>query len=191
MNTETLTDTEIISYLLSITEKERGSDMKGTIRAKGNCPECEGSFKEAKKIGFFCPRCKITPTRFYIDLFYKGQRIRIFSDKTGQVIDSYQRALNLLSHINSELNDHTFDPSRYVKAELEKFYTSNLLERFLNDKLPSISPSRKNHYKRYTELAKEFFKFRDVREVGRSTYQTTRNISLRNTIPNSRSRGRP
>ncbi len=160
-----LTNPEIISILLERTETERGTDMKGTIRVKGKCSECEGPFEQVKKLGFICPSCKITPKKFYVDLFHKGQRIRIFSDKTGQILDSYQRALTLLSRINSELQDYTFDPTKYVKAELERFYTQALLDRFLNDKLPLISPSRKNHYRRYTELAKEFFKTTDVRDI--------------------------
>jgi integrase len=160
-----LTDTGLISYLLSITETERETDMKGSIRAKGKCPECEDSFKQVKKIGFICPQCKIIPKRFYIDLFHKGQRIRIFSDKAGQVIDSYQRALNLLSHINYEIKNFSFDPINYIKAELEKFWTSNLLERFLNHKLNSMAPSYQNDFKRMVYTAKEYFKTKDVREL--------------------------
>ncbi|MBE0427892.1 MAG: site-specific integrase [Nitrospirae bacterium] len=139
--------------------------MKGTIRAKGRCPTCKGNFEQINKFGFICKRCKTIPLKFYIDLFHQGERIRVFSDRQGQTLDSYQRALNLLSGINQELQDHSFDPSKYVKAELEKFYVSNLLESFLKDKIEGISPSRKNHYKRYTDLAKEFFKTKDIRDL--------------------------
>ncbi len=162
---ETLTDREILSYLLSITETERGMDMKGTIRARGNCPECQGSFEQIKKLGFICPKCKIIPTRFFIDLFYEKNRIKIYSDKTGQVLDSYQRALNLLSSVNTELNEHSFDPSKYVRSELEHFLISNLLDRFLSFKLNSIAPSYQKDYKRIVYIAKDYFKTKDVREI--------------------------
>jgi len=164
MTQNALTDTEMISYLLFITESEGGTDMKGTIRAKGSCTGCNGTFKEIKKIGLICHRCKITPRKFYIDLFHNGQRIRIFSDKQGQPLDTYQRAVNLQININSELKDFTFDPSKYLKAELEKYWTSNLLERFLKYKLASLAPSYEKDYERIVNIAKEYFKTKDVRE---------------------------
>lgn len=102
----------MISYLLQENGEEK---MKGTIRAKGNCPVCQGKFIEIKRIGYICAEHKTVPNRFYIDLFHKGQRIRLFSDKHGQVIDTYQRASNLISHINFEIQNHTFDPTKYVK----------------------------------------------------------------------------
>ena len=155
---------DLISHLASNTGEEK---MKGTVRTRGKCPMCEGKFQHILKLGFICPRCKTTPRKFYVDIPYKGQRIRIFSDTTGQILDTYQRALTLLSHINEELKNHSFEPSRYVKSELQGFYAQNLLDRFLKDKISSISPSRINHYTRYTNLAKEFFKTKDVREIRR------------------------
>ena len=134
-----LTDLQNIAILLSGTETERGTEMRGSIRAKGRCPECEGPFTEVKKLGFICTSCKITPKKFYIDLFHKGQRIRIFADKTGQTLDAYQRAINLLSHINSELTDRTFDASKYVKVELERFYFSNVVKEWLKGKTKDVS----------------------------------------------------
>lgn len=123
-NADTLTEISDILYLLQQSEEKK----MGTIRTKGKCPVCQESFKLIKKLGYICPDCKITPLRFYIDLSHKGQRIRIFSDKQGQPLDTYQRAVNLLSHINYELKNHSFDPTKYIKAELEKFYISNLFE---------------------------------------------------------------
>ena len=139
--------------------------MKGQIRAKGRCPVCEESFQQIKKLGYLCPNCKITPSRFYIDLSYKGDRIRIFSDKTGQVLDTYQRARNLLEVINYEIKNFSFDPTKYIKAELEKFWVSTLLDRFLTYKLPSIAPSYKGDYKRMVNIAKDFFNTMDIREI--------------------------
>lgn len=157
-----MTDTELISYLLS---QEKGETMQGTIRVKGKCPVCENKFQHIRKVGFICSECKTTPKRFYVDFSYKGNRIRIFSDKQGQTLDTYQRALNLLAHINYEIKNHTFDQHQYIKSELEKYFMSNLLDKFYQDKIDGISPSRKNHYKRYTDLAKGFFKNRDIRDL--------------------------
>lgn len=160
-----LTDAECVAYLESINED--GEDtMRGNVRVKGNCSECDGKFSFVnKKLGFICKVCKTTPKRFFVDLFYQGQRIKIYSDKQGQALDSYKRAITLLTNINGEIKTHDFDPAKYLKAEQERFWVKNLLQRFLEDKLPSISPSRISHYTRYTELAKEFYGTKDVREI--------------------------
>jgi len=171
VNSVTLTDAEIIFYLLSSTE--RGTDMKGIVRARGTCSECRGPFEQVKKLGFICPECKIIPTRFFLDLFYEGKRIKIYSDKQGEVLDSYQRALNLLSSINSELKDHTFDPSKYIRGELERFYFSTTAEKWLKEKQSDVDQglralSYTKELKAYNEkYFVPFFGDKDIREIRR------------------------
>lgn len=161
-NEKVLTNSDLISYLLI---NNIGEDMKGMIRPKGKCSICQGAFVEIKKLGFICPEHKIVPKRFLIDLFYKGQRIRLFSDKQGQPLDTYQRALSLLTHINFELKNHIFDPLNYIKQELEKFYVTNLLDKFLDFKINKIAPSYKSDLKRHVRIAKNYFGAKDVREI--------------------------
>jgi integrase len=158
-----LTFQDSISYLLG----EESEKMKGTIRTKEKCPVCHGKFTEIKKLGFICQEDQTTPKRFYIDFWYKGQRFRLFSDQQGQIIDSYNRARNLLARVNNEIDNHTFDPTNYIKQELEKFYTSNLLDTFLNYKLTGdrIAPSYASHYKRYAGIAEKYFGSQDVRDL--------------------------
>ena len=95
----------------------------------------------------------------------KGRGYGIFSDKTGQVLDSYDRADKLSDRIGEELEDHTFDPSDYVTAEASKFYAQNLLDRFEKDKIDNIAPSYKKDYRRMVRITREFFKKTDVREI--------------------------
>lgn len=159
----TLTFQDSISYLLS----EESEEMKGTIRTKDKCPVCQGKFAEIKKLGFICPKHQTTPKRFYIDFWHQGQRLRLFSDNQGRALDSFQRSRDLLSRINHEIKTHTFDPTRYIKQELEKFYVSNLLDKFLDYKLTGdrIAPSYVRMYKRYVGFAKEHFGAKDVRDL--------------------------
>ncbi len=160
----TLTEIGLISYLV----EQEGEIMNGFIRAKGKCPVCKGKFAEIKKLGYICQKHRTTPKRFYVDFFHKGQRFRLFSDRHGQILDSYQRASNLLARVNSEIKNHTFDPTHYLKCELEKYYISNLLDDFLDSKLTGvdpIAPSYVRHYKRYVSIAKERFGTKDVRDV--------------------------
>jgi hypothetical protein len=135
--TDVLTDLNIVRILV---EKRQGAKMAGHIRAKGKCPVCGKPFIEIQKLGFICLEHQTVPKRFYVDLPWQGARIRVFSDTTGQVLDSYDRADKLSDRIGEELEDHTFDPSRYVTAEASKFYAENLLMRFEKDKIGGMPP---------------------------------------------------
>ncbi len=155
-----LTDPSVFSILLE--DKE---DLKGVIRCKGRCPSCGEPFVGMKRLGFICPDCKTVPRRCYIDLSFKGKRIRIFSDKQGQPLDSYQRAESLLKVINHEIRGFTFDPSKYIKAELEQYWATNLLDRYLAQKQKELAPTYLKDHKRMGRIAKDFFGTKDVREL--------------------------
>lgn len=164
MNVEnTLTLQDSISYLLT----EENEKMKGSIRTKEKCPVCYGKFTEIKKLGFICPEHQTTPKRLHIDFYHKGQRFKLYSDSQGQILDSYRQAVNLLSRVNSEIERHTFDPTRYVKQELEKYYADRLLDGFLEYKLTGdkIAPSYASHYKRHVGIASEYFGSQDIRDL--------------------------
>ncbi|WP_028844901.1 MULTISPECIES: tyrosine-type recombinase/integrase [Thermodesulfovibrio] len=139
--------------------------MKGSVETKEKCPNCKGKFKHIKKIGYICPECKTTPRRFFIYLSHQGKRYRIYSTKNGIPLDSYQTALTVLSLINEEIRNHTFDPSKYVKSELQKFFVSNLIDRYFETKKSAIAPSYLPTFKKHLNTAKEFFNIKDVREI--------------------------
>ncbi len=162
LNEMDLTDPALILYFLQTESEEK---MQGSIRAKGNCPVCLNKFIEVKRFGYICSEHKTVPNRFFVDLFYRGQRIRIFSDRHGQPIDTYQRASDLLNHINYEIKNYSFDPTKYVKQQLEKYYVANLLEKFLASKIETLAPSYKKDYVRYIRIAQGFFGVMDVREL--------------------------
>jgi integrase len=155
-----------------------GQEMRGTIRSKGLCPKCGGNFEHIKKVGYICPECKTIPSRFYVDLWHKGKRVRLFSDKTGQVLDSYQRAITLLSHINYEIQHHIFDPSKYVTSDIRKFLFEGQIATFLKEKeieetkgniAPSYIDSLKNYINNYYL---PFFTGKDVRDIGATDLKT-------------------
>lgn len=142
--------------------------MKGKIRPTSRekkCSKCKERFQEIPKIGFICPDCHTTPKRYLIDLHWQGKRLYPCSDKQGQSLDSYQRALTLLLHINWEIENHVFEPSKYVRSELKEFWATTLLERFLTHKLKSVAPSNKKSYEKIVSRSKEFFGNTDVREI--------------------------
>lgn len=158
-----LTNTEAVAYLLSVRNKN-GDKMPGTIRTKEKCPKCNKPFEHIEEIGFICKEHLTVPKRFFIDVYF-GKQVKIYSHKSGLILSSYELAVETLKHIQYEIRNKTFDPSKYLKAEIEQFLVGTLLERFQVDKLPSIAPSWKKHYKRYSDLAKEFFKIKDIRDL--------------------------
>jgi hypothetical protein len=123
---------DILSYLLELQSGE--PKMSGTIRTGEKCPVCKSFFTHLPKIGFLCPAHKTVPSKIFIDIGWKGKRLRIFSDKQGQVLDSYQRASNILGSINTEIENHRFDPARYVLADQRRFVFDNLIKSWTENK---------------------------------------------------------
>lgn len=81
---------------------EYNFSMKGTVRKKGR--------------------------NFYVDLHWRGERVRIFTDKDGYSLDSERRAERLLAHIQYEIDHGLFDPKNYVKRELKGLLWPNYLD---------------------------------------------------------------
>jgi integrase len=129
------------------------------------CPGCDSYFVCIDDRGYLCPDCHTTPDRFYLDIHYRGKRVRVFCDRQGKPLDTNQRAYDLLAHINCEIESNRFDPSIYVKAEQKELYASVKLDEYFNHKINSIAPSYQTDFKRYIRIAKEFFGIRDVREI--------------------------
>lgn len=137
--------------------------MKGSIRTKEVCPRCRGKFSGSP---LSCPVCLTHPERFFIDLYHKGYgRIKVYSDKQGHPLDSHLRASRILETIRYEMDSHTFDPLKYVAADLKKFWATTLLDKFLSKKLPMIAPSYQKNYETMNGIAKSFFGIKDVREI--------------------------
>jgi integrase len=157
-----LTDPEIVRILLS------DHDMKGTgiIRAKEiHCPTCGDKYSELRGVGFICQKCKTTPRKFFLDLFWQGKRFRVYSDKNGQVLDSYDRARVLLRTIQGEIDFHTFDPRKYLKDEQAKYHVDTLLGRYEGYKLKGLAPGYRHYFSHMVDIAKEYFGGQDVRDL--------------------------
>jgi integrase len=95
----------------------------------------------------------------------------ICSDKQGQALDSYQRASILLSHIQHEMDNHIFDSSKYIAADLKKFYFENLIENWLAEKEKEAEKGQlswsyinplNGHFMNYI---KPYFKGKDIRDI--------------------------
>jgi len=161
------------SYLTSATGIDRNLCMDGQIRTKEKCPKCKGKFKGEFPGGpLHCPVCLITPTKYFLDLYVKGHgRIRIYSDRHGHPLDSYRRALRVIETIRYAIDQHIFDPSRFVSADLKSFLFENLIEAWYKRKEKAVAKGHLagsytrclKHYKDAFFLS--FFKGMDVREI--------------------------
>lgn len=174
-NTRILTKISALHYALQKFDEHNGGKIRmiTKIRTKEVCPKCNQKFTHIKKVGFICTLCETRPLKFFIDLWWQKKRYKIYSDEKGQPLDSYQRALNLLFHINHEIDNHTFDPSRYIKAEQTRFYFSNFSKVWIDEKLREVEQGLKAFsYVRELIAYRDkyfipFFGTRDIREIRR------------------------
>jgi len=148
--------------------------MRGKIRVlrrNSRCPKCGDFFEDIGIKGYVCPNCLTVPERFYLDINYRGQRPRIFSDKQGKPLDTFNRAFDLQAHISYEIDDGSFDPSKYIKSEQKEFYFSNRYDSWLkgkeNDMAKGIlAPSTLKAYRVYSrKYYIPFLKNDDIRDI--------------------------
>lgn len=143
--------------------------MAGKIRTKEKCPKCGKAFITGIN-GLSCPECQTAPKKYFIDIYWK-QRFKIYSDLHGHALDSYARAHRLIESIRNEIDNHTFDPKRYIRVEAEKYsfsvYASNWLakcEGYVAKQ--KLSPSYMKELRRFVN--KRFIPFfleQDIRDL--------------------------
>ena len=154
--------------LKEITEKIGNGDLKKKvhIRTKEKCPKCGKEFEHLEGLGIICLKCKTVPRRFFIDLTWQGKRIKIYSTKDGQVLSSYEQAKRLQEVILYEIQNHSFDPSKYVRKEFKEFLFENCIEKWLEFSEIRLKPGSMKDRKRIARnLLVPHFKGIDVREI--------------------------
>lgn len=153
--------------LTPVHQRGSGLCMKGTIRTKEKCPKCGGKFQGTP---LHCPTCFTTPKKYCIDI-YEKVRLRIYSDKQGNSLDSYERAYRVLNVIRYEIDQHIFDYTKYRKEDLKNFLFETRIEAWLQDKLrevekENLASSYTNKLKCYIEqYYLPFFHGMDIREI--------------------------
>ena len=137
--------------------------MAGTIRTMQKCPRCGTAFPKS----LVCPECRTAPTRFYIDLWWKGERLRIFMDPYGFPLDSLARTEQLLSTIRHQIGHGTFDPKEYLTKEIRSLIFENYAQTWLNRmEQEKISRAYFKEVRRYTRsYFIPFFGRLNIREI--------------------------
>lgn len=143
--------------------------MKGTIRTLEKCPVCTGKFSAPRLV---CPSCLTTPKRVFISIYVAGYgKVRLFSDRQGRPLSSYDLADRVLTGIRYEIDQYIFDPTKYVKADVKRYLFETQIENFLADKDKEVEKgNRANSYVRLlkcynTHYYEPYFKAQDVREI--------------------------
>jgi len=155
---------EYLNRLFSSAEQRHKVNIRPKTREK--CPKCKGQFIEIPGLGFFCPKCKTIPRRYYLDFYYAGRRVRIFSDRNGSVLSSYEQALRLASRISYEIENRTFDPTKYIARDFKEFLFENYIQKWLAFSETKLKPSSFKDRKRIIKsLLIPFFKGKDIREI--------------------------
>lgn len=69
----------------------------------------------------FCMKGTVRRSRdkFFIDLRWQGERLRLFSDRDGNPLYARRQADRLLERIRSEIDYGEFNPKNYIKRELK------------------------------------------------------------------------
>jgi len=137
------------------------------IRTKEKCKRCGRKFKE-RRDGLFCPRCGTVPKRYFVDLTFRGERVRIYSDKNGQVLSSWEQASRLAEHIRYEIDHGIFDPELYRAEDIKRFRVDYLLEKYLKEKEKTLKWAyfrmKRVRLKKFVEYLKNE-NISDVREI--------------------------
>lgn len=113
--------------------------MIGTIRTKQKCPVCQGKFTGSP---LQCLSCRTTPTKYYLDFHFQGQRIRVFCDNHGFALDSWPRADRLLNSIRLEMDEKTFDPRDYAPKEIKSLRFSAYIQTWITRRTKEIDKAQ-------------------------------------------------
>jgi integrase len=96
-----------------------------------------------------CPPCKTVPRRYYMDLWWKGERHRIFTGRDNYPLDSWERAYRLLTTIRESIDRGQFDPRDFVRKEIKGLVFENYVLSWLD---------RRRQECERQHLAKSYFK---------------------------------
>jgi len=102
--------------------------MAGTIRTKQKCPKCGGKFAGEP---LHCHVCLTIPTRYFLDVPWKGERLKIYTGKDDHPLAHWEGAQRLLESIRHEIDTGKFDPKEYQARELKSLRFDNYAHAWL------------------------------------------------------------
>jgi len=152
--------------------------MVGSVRTKEKCLRCGGRYSK-EPLG--CPACRTTPRRYYLDLPWQGQKIKLYSDQDGYPLDSFDRAARLLNHVRFEIDRGIFDPKNYVKRDLRQlqftnYYAAWFSRKQLEQERGQLSLSYLQSVRIYAHnYLMPFFQHKNIRDITAGMLEDFRN----------------
>jgi len=145
--------------------------MKGIIRTKEVCKKCAGKFENIEGRALMCRKCLVFPEKFYIDLYWRRAKRKIFCDSRGGLLKTYDMANSTLMRIREEIGHYTFDLGSYrarnARALQFEIYVKGFFNRLLDDyRAGKYSPTTVKSYRSniFVHLI-PYFKLQDIRDI--------------------------
>lgn len=137
----------------------------GRIYPRGRCPICDSAFKSIDN-DLICPVHLTRPKRVYIQIQSKN----ICSDPKGHPFYSYEQAKRYLDRMRTEIDEKTFDLSRYLAHKLKPLQLQNWSKTWLGKKEKEVELGRKapayvKVLRVYVKKFQDFFGKADIREI--------------------------
>jgi len=157
--------------------------MTGAVRTMEKCPVCKGKFQGEP---LRCPECKTAPRRYYLDLWWKGERHRIFTGRDNYALDSWERASRLLTTIRESIDRGSFDPRDFVRKEIKGLVFENYVAAWLERRRQECERQHlaKSYFKQLRGAAQNyfipFFKGKNLRDIRAGDIVDFRNWLPRN-----------
>ena len=119
-----------------VANRHGGVYMSGTIRTYQKCPKCGAPFQSSKG-GFpiICTACQTQPTKYFINVFWKGKHEFLYHDSDGRTMHDWGHAVAVLGEVRARMASHKkgkgfFDPSAYKQQSGTSFHA--FWERFVD-----------------------------------------------------------
>jgi integrase len=155
--------------------KEGRLTMKGGIYTKEKCPKCGKKFQRINN-DIFCIAHQIRPKKVFIQFYSTeiGKYLQLYSDSRGIPFTSYEQAYRILTKMRAEVDAGSFDPSRYVSQKLKPLRFKNWVsvwfeKRKIEAEKKLLSPSYLKELRRFVGIFQEYFKDKDIRDIGTKT----------------------
>ena len=162
--------------------------MTGMIRTRQKCPRCGGKFQRGAIInhafipgipGLACPTCFTQPTSVIIQVYWRGKKEHIATDKRGNRFTSCAAALQVLDAIRVEIRQKVFDPTEYQQAKSHLFstYFQRFLRQYRDRKatLDKLTGMYRNHF----GPVFGHLDLRDIRKIDLQDFMDSRTCSDR------------
>lgn len=117
--------------------------FKGSVGTDEKCPKCHGKFELIDiEHGYICKHCFTHPKRFWISARALKIPNKLYSDRLGNVFDSYQLAVNQWSAMNSayreslQPNGQPWNPDDWIPAKVREQLFQHRAQQFIECKRP-------------------------------------------------------